>query len=95
MFILSLAYTADLDAVDAVRDEHMVWVREQFAAGRFVASGPKVPRTGGVILARGLTREEVDAVVATDPFVVADVCAYDIVEFAVTTVADGHEALRD
>jgi uncharacterized protein YciI len=95
MFILLLEYTAPLDAVDRVREAHMVWIREQFEAGRFVASGPKLPRTGGVILARDMPRDELDAVIASDPFTTAGVAAYDVVAFAATTTAADAQALRE
>ncbi|WP_445148050.1 YciI family protein [Baekduia sp. Peel2402] len=95
MFILELSYIAPLDEVDRVRDEHMSWVAEQYAAGRFHASGAKVPRTGGVILAKAMPRDELDDIIASDPFTRAGVAAYDVTEFAATTVAEGLEALRD
>ena len=95
MFILELSYIAPLDEVDRVRDEHMAWVATQYEAGRFLASGAKVPRTGGVILAKAMPRAALDDVIASDPFTRAGVAAYDVTEFAATTVAEGLEALRD
>ncbi len=95
MYILELSYTVPLDQVDPVRDEHMAWIAEQYAAGRFLVSGAKVPRTGGVILARAMPRDELDGLIAADPFTREGVVAYDVTEFAATTVADGLEALRD
>jgi uncharacterized protein YciI len=95
VFILELSYIAPLDAVDRVRDEHMEWIAEQYEAGRFYASGAKVPRTGGVILAKAMAREELDEVIASDPFTREGVAAYEVVEFAATTVAEGLEALRE
>ena len=95
MFILELSYIAPLDEVDRVRDEHMAWVATQYDAGRFLASGAKVPRTGGVILAKAMPRAALDDVIASDPFTRAGVAAYDVTEFAATTVAEGLEALRD
>jgi uncharacterized protein YciI len=95
MYVLSLDYIAPLDEVDRVRDAHMAWIAEQYEARRFLASGPKVPRTGGVILARAMPREELDDVIASDPFTHAGVAAYDVLEFATATLAEGLEALGD
>jgi uncharacterized protein YciI len=95
VFILELSYTAPLDEVDPVRDEHMAWVAEQYAAGRFLVSGAKVPRTGGVILAKAMPREALDDIIASDPFTRAGVVAYEVTEFAAMTVAEGLEALRE
>jgi uncharacterized protein YciI len=95
MFILSLSYIVGLDEVDRVREEHMAWIAEQYAAGRFLASGAKVPRTGGVILARDMPRDELDDVIASDPFTREGIAAYDVVEFRATTVAEELAALRE
>jgi uncharacterized protein YciI len=95
MFVLSLDYIAPLTEIDRVRDAHMAWVAEQYAAGRFLASGAKVPRTGGLILARAAPRAEIEALVATDPFTTAGVATYSVVEFVASTVADELGALRE
>lgn len=95
MFILQLSYIAPLDEVDRVRDEHMAWIAEQYAADRFLVSGPKVPRTGGVILTRPMPRDELDDLIASDPFTREGVAAYDVAEFAPMTVAEGLESLRE
>jgi uncharacterized protein YciI len=95
MYVLSLDYIVPLGEVDRVRDAHMTWIAEQYAAGRLFASGPKVPRTGGVILARAMPRDELDDVIASDPFTREGVAAYDVLEFAATTTAEGLEALGE
>jgi uncharacterized protein YciI len=95
VFVLSLNYTAPLSEVDRVREEHMAWIGEQYAAGRFVASGPKVPRTGGLILARGVTAEEIATIVASDPFTREGVAEYEVTEFVATTVAEDVADLRE
>jgi uncharacterized protein YciI len=95
MYVLTLTYIVDLDQVDRVRDAHMAWIGEQYDAGRFLASGAKVPRDGGVILARQMDRDELDEVIASDPFTREGVAAYDVVEFRATTVAEELVALKE
>src|SRR5262249_9779113 len=95
VFILELSYIAPLDQADPLRDEHMACIAEQTEAGRFPASGPKVPRTGGVILAKTMPRDALDDVIASDPFTREGVAAYDVMEFAAMTVAEGLEWLRE
>jgi uncharacterized protein YciI len=87
MFVLELTYTVPLDAVDAVLDAHVAWLDEQFARGIFLASGPKNPRDGGVILAVAGDRARAEEIVAGDPFTVAGVCEYRITEFVATKTA--------
>ena len=81
MFVLDLTYTAPVEQVDTLLDAHIEWLDAQYAAGVFVASGRKNPRDGGVILAAGVDRTEIEKIAAADPFSVGGVCAYRITEF--------------
>ncbi|MET9254797.1 YciI family protein [Streptomyces sp. NPDC003717] len=95
MFVLELSYTAPLDAVDAVLAEHVAWLDELYARGVFLASGRKVPRDGGVILAVAAGRARIEEIAAGDPFVRAGVCAYRITEFAATKTAPALAGYRE
>ena len=50
MFIVALTYKAELSEVDQYIDEHISYLEKHYALGKFIASGRKVPRTGGIIL---------------------------------------------
>ena len=93
MFILSLTYIAPLEEADRHMDAHMAWVREGYDGNFFLASGRKIPRTGGVILARG-ERATIEELCAADPFVVHKITEYEIIEVTFTTVAAGIEILK-
>lgn len=95
MFLIDLTYTAPLDAIDAAMRAHMTYLRAQYAAGRFVVSGRKVPRDGGVILAVGDSREEIEAIAREDPFVLQGLATFRIVEFRVSQKAKEVQALLD
>lgn len=81
MFVVTLSYKVPLETVDEHLEAHRDFLRAQYAAGRFLASGPRTPRVGGVILARCGSMEELREVLAEDPFFVNGVAAYDVVEF--------------
>lgn len=81
MFILELTYTADLSEIDAAMTAHMRWLNAQYAAGRFLVSGRKVPRDGGVIIATGSDRAAIEAIAAEDPFVRQGLATVRVVEF--------------
>jgi uncharacterized protein YciI len=84
--VVGLTYTAGLEAIDAAMGEHVAWLTRGYAEGLFVASGRKVPRTGGVILIRGHKRE-VEALVATDPFIAGGLAIADVIEFTASMAA--------
>ncbi|MFD5874753.1 YciI family protein [Streptomyces sp. NPDC060322] len=88
MFVLELTYTAPVERVDALMTEHVTWLDARYAAGVFIASGRKSPRDGGVILAVGEDRGEIERIAASDPFAVHGVCAYRITEFIATKTSD-------
>jgi hypothetical protein len=48
-----------------------------------------VPRDGGVIVASGIERDRLDAIVAEDPFAQQGLAHYDIIEFKATRLAPG------
>jgi uncharacterized protein YciI len=87
MFVLELVYTAPLARIDALIPDHVGWLEQHYDAGLFLASGRKEPRDGGVIVAAGADRARIEALVATDPFVLAGACTYRITEFVATKTA--------
>jgi uncharacterized protein YciI len=91
MFVLLLTYIKPLDDVDALMRDHVAWLKEHYDAGRFVVSGRRVPRTGGVIVARGDDREEIERIAASDPFVSNGVATCEIVQFRASQTADGFD----
>ncbi|WP_413615570.1 YciI family protein [Halomonas cupida] len=82
MFIISLTYKRDISEVEPHMAAHMEYIDHYYAAGVFVASGRKVPRTGGVILAVAESREALEAIVARDPFCIHHLVEVEIIEFA-------------
>jgi uncharacterized protein YciI len=52
MLVVLLSYIRPIEEVDAFMREHVAWLNEHYDAGRFVVAGRRVPRTGGVIVAR-------------------------------------------
>ena len=93
MFIVSLHYIVGLDVIDQHLDAHVAYLKRQYAAGNFLASGRKVPRTGGVILASVSSKEKLHSILAEDPFQKAGLAEYSITEFTPSMVADGLEKL--
>lgn len=92
MFILSLTYVAPTEDADRHMEAHMAWVRAGYDSGLFLASGRKIPRTGGVILSKG-EHKAIEELCAADPFTIHGIAEYEITEVAFTTVAPGCETL--
>ena len=54
-----------------------------------MVSGRQIPRTGGVIMARGDDREEIEAIAAADPFVKGGVATCEVIQFRASQSAPG------
>ncbi|MFL9926254.1 YciI family protein [Herbaspirillum lusitanum] len=92
MFIISITYTKPAGEIDALLTAHRQFLNEQYADGVFLMSGRKVPRSGGIIIADAADRAEIEDIIQFDPFYIAGVAEYEIIEFVPSMTA---EALSD
>lgn len=81
MFIINLHYIVPLEQLDAHMTDHVKFLRHYYKKNIFVASGRKVPRTGGIILALAKSKEEVEQIISEDPFYIHKLAEFTITEF--------------
>lgn len=91
LFVVDIEYKVPMDQIETVIAPHMDFVRRAYDEGRFIASGAKQPRTGGVIVMMAESLEDARGYLAQDPFVTADVADYRYTEFKATNL---HAALK-
>jgi uncharacterized protein YciI len=91
MFIVLLNYIKSLAEVERFLDEHKAYLQKYYASGNFLMSGRKEPRTGGVVVVMASSRNEVEHIIAQDPFHRERLASYEITEFMPTMVASGLE----
>ena len=87
MFIVSITYHTNLSQVDEALQAHLSFLDDNYQAGHFLASGPKVPRTGGIILVNMHSRDALHTLLENDPFYREGIAVYEITEFTVTKSA--------
>lgn len=87
MYVVVLSYLVELDLIDQALPAHVEWLTQWYEKRVFIASGPQVPREGGVILVADIPRSELDALLAADPFAERRYVSYAITRFEPTTVA--------
>jgi uncharacterized protein YciI len=88
MFVIELVYKADLARIDAHMAAHVAFLKKYYAAGNFLVSGRKIPRDGGIILAVGTSREQIEAIVQEDPFCALGLADARIIQFRASQRAD-------
>jgi len=79
MFVIELIYKAELSEIDAHMKAHVAFLKKYYAAGNFLVSGRKIPRDGGIILAVGKDKQQIEAIINEDPF-----CKHGLAEFRIT-----------
>jgi uncharacterized protein YciI len=80
MLVIDIHYTKPFAEVEKVLQAHRDFLRECYAKGYYLASGPKNPKTGGVIIAL-VDKEKAQTLIEQDPFKQAGVGEYTITEF--------------
>jgi uncharacterized protein YciI len=88
MFIIELTYKVPLEQIDAHMQPHVAFLKKHYATGHFLVSGRKIPRDGGIILAVGKNRQEIEAIAAQDPFCQRGLAEYRVIEFRASQRAD-------
>lgn len=81
MFVIDLHYIVPLEQVDALLPQHREYLLEGYQRREFICSGPKQPRTGGIILANARSLEELWTVIKTDPFYIHQAAEFTVTEF--------------
>ena len=92
MFVIELVYKADLGEIDAHMTAHVRFLKKYYASGHFLVSGRKIPRDGGIILAVGKSRQEIEAIVKEDPFHAHGLADFRIIEFRASQKAKDMQA---
>jgi uncharacterized protein YciI len=92
MFIVDLTYIVPLETLDAHMGEHMKFLRKYYKQNLFLASGRKVPRTGGIILVLAKSKEETEKIISEDPFYKRKLAKFTITEFL---ASQSHPILKE
>lgn len=92
MFVVLLNYMKPIEEVERVTVPHRAFLDELYANGVLLISGPGVPRTGGVLVARGgRSKDELMEILKGDPFYTEGIAEYTIIEF---NPVKHHEVLK-
>ena len=81
MFVIELNYTASLAEIDRNMPAHVKFLKKYYASGHFLVSGRKIPRDGGIIVALGDDREEIERIAHEDPFYARGLADIRVVQF--------------
>lgn len=90
MYISTLSPNIPTGCVPAGMDElRALWLDAHLADGEFVMAGPVSGDAAQVVIANAVARRRLEAILATDPWVICGIGKYTTTELAVTRLADG------
>ena len=95
MFLFNLTYVKPLEEIEALLPAHIAFLDEFYDKGKFLCSGRKEPRTGGVILCNCDSLEEAEEIRHRDPFFYEGAADYEIIRFQPTKMSPGFQAMLE
>ncbi|MCD8524411.1 MAG: GTP cyclohydrolase [Gammaproteobacteria bacterium] len=81
MFIIQLTYKASLEQVDKYLVSYREFLDTGYRRNYFMASGPKKPRTGGIILSALKDKAQLEDFLKDDSFFIHGIAEYELIEF--------------
>jgi len=87
LFLITIEYKVELARVEPYFEPHIAFVKRYVESGNFLLTGKKIPRTGGVILAKVESREELMMLLKEDPFMKFDLAEFEITEIQLSQVS--------
>jgi uncharacterized protein YciI len=92
MFVVILKYADGLEKIEEHLVAHRLFLDKYYGLNKFICSGAQTPRTGGVILCKADSLEEVKQIVSEDPFNIHGAAEYSIIEFTPTKYASAFQS---
>lgn len=81
MVVLLLKYIKPIEEVERLTPAHREFLQKYYRQGKFIVSGPREPRTGGVIIANLASEVEAMKIIVEDPFFIEKVAEYEVIRF--------------
>jgi uncharacterized protein YciI len=81
-FLVEITYTAPIEKIEAVLPDHRAFLQTGYDRGWLLMSGPLNPRTGGIIIARAPSLDEIRSFFQEDPYAMNHVATHRFAEFA-------------
>ncbi len=80
-FLVDIHYTASDERILQIKPEHRKFLQIGYDRGLLLMSGPKVPPSGGLVVARAESLEEIQAFFQQDPYALEKAAEHSFTEF--------------
>lgn len=82
MFIVLLKFSGNRERMGEFMEPHKSWLKQGLDDGVFLLAGSLQPARGGGILAHNISREDLEKLVDSDPFVAERIVTAEILEIS-------------
>ena len=93
MFVIELIYKKPLSEIDQHLVAHRLFLQKYYDTGVFIASGPKNPRNGGIIIALAKDQNTLETIIQQDPFYQYHLADYRYISFNPIKICPALESL--
>lgn len=80
-FLIEIQYSAPPEKIATIVKEHRAFLQIGYDQGWLLMSGPIQPKTGGIVIARAPSLEDLQAYFLNDPYHLNQVATYRFVAF--------------
>ena len=80
-FLIEIQYTAPPEIIAGILADHRAFLQIGYDQGWLLMSGPMNPKTGGIVIARAPSLEEIQTYFLNDPYGQNQAATYRFVEF--------------
>jgi uncharacterized protein YciI len=80
-FLVEATYSAPIERVRDAYPRHRAWLQKGYDLALFLCSGPKIPPTGGYLVARAESVEVLEAMFEDEPFHKEGLARFTFTEF--------------
>ena len=80
-FMVEATYVVSLDEVREAYPRHRAWLQKGYDAGLFLCSGPKIPPTGGYLVARAESAQALQTMFEEEPLNREKLATFTFTEF--------------
>lgn len=80
-FVIEIIYKAPIEKINETRPLHREFLQKAVKDGILLVSGPQVPKTGGIVITKHNSMEELAEYFKEDPYMKEDLAEYKYIEF--------------
>lgn len=80
-FLVNITYKVDLEKIGEILPKHREFLQAGYDKNLLLMSGPRNPKTGGIVIARAENLEDIQSFFENDPYQIEDYAKYEFVEF--------------